>query len=80
MLAIQGSQRYTVYRIITPLNIQKKRGVLNILVNRNYIRTRDNKSMLLWDFDYPLQKAIRDYIEKCSRDTAVLEVDIDLIT
>ncbi|SDF26630.1 hypothetical protein SAMN04488121_1011316 [Chitinophaga filiformis] len=57
MLAIQGSQRYTVYRIITPLNIQKKRGVLNILVNRNYIRTRDNKSMLLWDFDYPLQKA-----------------------
>ncbi len=36
--------------------------------------------MLLWDFDYPLQKAIRDYIEKCGPDTAVLEVEIDLIT
>jgi hypothetical protein len=42
--------------------------------------TRDNRSLLLWDFDYPLQKAIRDYMEICGPDTAVLEVDIDLTT
>lgn len=51
-----------------------------LLLSLSCIRTRDNKSMLLWDFDYPLQKAIRDYMEKCGPDTAVLEVDIDLIT
>jgi hypothetical protein len=51
-----------------------------LLLSLSCIRTRDNKSMLLWDFDYPLQKAIRDYMEMCAPDTAVLEVDIDLTT
>lgn len=51
-----------------------------LLLSLSCIRTRDNKSMLLWDFDYPLQKAIRDYIKVCVPDTAVLEVDIDLTT
>ncbi len=51
-----------------------------LLLSLSCIRTRDNRSMLLWDFDYPLQKAIRDYMEVCAPDTAVLEVDIDLTT
>ncbi|MCF6401970.1 hypothetical protein L3C95_03745 [Chitinophaga filiformis] len=51
-----------------------------LLLSLSCIRTRDNKSMLVWDFDYPLQKAIRDYMEICAPDTAVLEVDIDLTT
>lgn len=51
-----------------------------LLLSLSCIRTRDNKSMLLWDFEYPLQKAIRDYMEICSPDTAVLQVDIDLTT
>jgi hypothetical protein len=51
-----------------------------LLLSLSCIRTRDNKSMLLWDFDYPLQKAIRDYMEICVPDTVVLEVDIDLTT
>jgi hypothetical protein len=51
-----------------------------LLLSLSCIRTRDNKSMLLWDFDYPLQKAIRDYMEVCAPDTAVLQVDIDLTT
>ncbi|PWV53792.1 hypothetical protein [Chitinophaga sp. S165] len=51
-----------------------------LLLSLSCIRTRDNKSMLLWDFDYPLLKAIRDYMEVCAPDTTVLEVDIDLTT
>lgn len=51
-----------------------------LLFSLSCIRTRDNKSMLLWDFEYPLQKAIRDYMEICGPDTAVLQVDIDLTT
>jgi len=34
--------------------------------------------MLLRDFDYPLQKAIRDYLETCEPESAVLQIDIDL--
>ncbi|SFN83016.1 hypothetical protein SAMN05428949_3598 [Chitinophaga sp. YR627] len=49
-----------------------------LLLSLSCIRTRDNKSMLIWDFDYPLQKAIRDYLEICGPQTAILQVDIDL--
>ncbi|TWW02457.1 hypothetical protein [Chitinophaga pinensis] len=49
-----------------------------LLLSLSCIRTRDNKSMLIWDFDYPLQKAIRDYLEACGPQTAILQVDIDL--
>lgn len=34
--------------------------------------------MLIWDFDYPLQKAIHNYLEICDPQTAVLQVGIDL--
>lgn len=31
--------------------------------------------MLLWDFDYPLQKAIRNYMEVGGPDIAIPEID-----
>jgi len=51
-----------------------------LLLSLSCIRTGDNKPRLRWDFDYPLQKAVRDYMEICASDTVVLEVDINLIT
>jgi hypothetical protein len=50
------------------------------LITLSATKEKDGKPMLIWDIGYPLQKAVRDYMESAAPDMAILNIEIDLLS
>lgn len=49
-----------------------------LLLTLKGTRIKDDKPILIWETGYPLQKAVRDYMEEATPNMAILDIDIEL--